>query len=127
MRAHYEGDGEVNKRVTWATANIANAHYTSEHTYSFEKFSTVLQEAFTILNDNGETHSDGQMVRKMLEKIQVSNNSEMDACKRICSNTHGHDFVAAVAYLSGQVTELFPSAQLESKKKRRVSEMANSG
>ena len=101
LRAHYEGDGEVNKRVAWATANIANAHYSSEHTFSFERFSTVLQEAFTILNENGESHSDGQMVRKMLEKIQVSNNSEMDACKRICSNTHAGDFVAAVAYLSG--------------------------
>jgi hypothetical protein len=124
LRAHYEGDGEVNKRVAWATANIPNAHYSSEHTFSFERFSTVLQEAFTILNENGESHSDGQMVRKMLEKIQVSNNSEMDACKRICSNTHAGDFVAAVAYLSGQVTELFPNAQLENKsKKRRVSEV----
>jgi hypothetical protein len=123
LRAHYEGDGEVNKRVAWATANIANAHYTSEHTYSFERFSTVLQEAFTILNDNGETHSGGQMVRKLLEKMNVPNNSEMDACKRICSNTHGNDFVAAVAYLSGQVTELFPNAQLDNKKKRKVSEV----
>ena len=124
-RAHYECDGEVDKRVAWATANIMNAHYTSEHTFSFERFSTVLQDAFTILNDNGETHSNGQMVCKMLEKIQVPNNSEMDACKRICSNTHAGDFVAAVAYLSGQVTELFPNAQLENKsKKRRVSEVA---
>ena len=33
----------------------------------------------------------------MLEKIKVPNNSEMDACKRILSNTHGQNFVNAVA------------------------------
>ena len=128
LRTHYEGEGEVNKRTTWANANIDNAHYTSEHTYSFEKFSTTLQEAFTILNENGQPHSDIQMVKKMLEKISVSNNAQMEACKRICSSTHGGNFVNAVAYLSGQVTELFPNAQLDgNKRKRRVSEARGGG
>ena len=55
----------------------------SKHTYSFENFSTALQDDFSILNNNGENHSDNQMVRKILDKIKVPNNSEMDACKRI--------------------------------------------
>ena len=54
----YEGAGEVNKRVAWATANIDNTHFTTEHTYLFEKLSAVLQVAVTILNTNGEIHSD---------------------------------------------------------------------
>jgi hypothetical protein len=125
LRAHYEGVGESNKRIAWATAAIENVHYRNEHTYSFEKFSTGLFEAFTVLNNNGEIHSEGQMVHKMLEKVQVSNNGQVEACKRICSSNHGSNFVDAVTYMSAQVTEIFPNAQLEGKKayKRRISEL----
>ena len=56
------------------------------------------------------------MVRNMLEKVQVSNNSDMDACRRIFSNSHGDNFIAAVSYLSTQVTEIFPNTQIEAKK-----------
>ena len=42
LRAHYEGVEESNKRIAWATATIENSHYRSEHTYSFENFSTGL-------------------------------------------------------------------------------------
>ena len=48
-----------------------------EHAYPFEKFSTVLQDYFTILNNNGENHSYNQMVSKIIEKIKVNNNSNM--------------------------------------------------
>ena len=65
------------------------------------------------------------MVRKMLEKMNVPKNAQMEACKPICSSNHGTDIVGTVAYLSAQVTEIFPMDQLESKKsyKRRISEI----
>ena len=86
------------------------------------KFLTTIHEAYTVLTKNGETHLEGQMVRKMMEKMNVPNNAQMEACKRICSSNHGTDFVGAVAYLSSQLTEIFPTTQLESKKlyKRRL-------
>ena len=62
---------------------IYNTNFTSEHTYSFEKFSTVLQDAFSILNNNGEIYLENQMVRKILQNIKVPNNLRMDACKHI--------------------------------------------
>ena len=77
LRAHYKGVGESNKRIAWETATIENVHHRSEHTYSFDNFSTGLFEEFTVLNNNGETHSEGQMVRKMLDKVQVSNNGQI--------------------------------------------------
>ena len=55
------------------------------------------------------------MVRKILEKMNVPNNAQMEACKRICSSNHGTDFVGVVAYLLAQVTEILPTAYLESK------------
>ena len=36
---------------------------------------------------------------------------------------HGHSFVNAVAYFSGQVTKIYPNAKIENKKKRRLSEV----
>ena len=39
----------------------------------------MIHEAYTVLNENGETHSEGQMVRKMLEKMNIPNNSQMEA------------------------------------------------
>ena len=57
----------------------------------------------------------------MLEKIKVPTNLEMEACKRILSNTHGKNFVNAVAYLSSQVAEIFLNAQIENKKKLQLS------
>ena len=83
LSEHYEVSGKFNEHVAWATANIDNAHFTSDHMYSFEKSSTVSQYTFTILNNNIDNHSENQMVRKMLDKIKMLNDLEMDICKRI--------------------------------------------
>ena len=53
LREHYEGAGAANKRVAWVSVVIANSHYKSEHTFSFEKFLTKIHEAYTVLNENG--------------------------------------------------------------------------
>ena len=45
------------------------------------------------MNNNDEVHSEGKMVRKMLEKIQVPNNGQLKACNRICSSMHRADFL----------------------------------
>ena len=113
LRDHCEGDSEVNKHVTLVTENIDNTHFTSEHTYSFDKLSAMLQDAFTILNNNTEIHSDNQMLRKMFSKTNLPNNSKMDTCKRIYSNNHVQNFVNAVVYLSGQVIDIFQNAQIK--------------
>ena len=66
LREHFEGAGEEDKRVAWASAAIANSHNKSELTFSFENFLTTIHEAYIFLNENGETHSEGKMVRNML-------------------------------------------------------------
>ena len=122
-REHYLGDGEINKQVAWAMVNIDNTQYMSKNDYSFEKFSNVVKYVFTILNNNGNNNPENQMVRNMIKKMKVPKNLEMDACKKFFSNTHKQIFFNAVAYLSGQVTEIFTNTQLENKKKRRLSEV----
>ena len=63
---HYGGASELNKALAWETSNVDNSHFTNEHTYWFENFSTILQYSFIILNNNGKNHSENQMVRKIL-------------------------------------------------------------
>ena len=57
----------------------------------------MLQDYFTILNNNGKSYSENQLVRTVLEKMKVHINLEMDACKRILLNRHGQNFVNAVS------------------------------
>ena len=104
-------------------ANIDNTNFTREHKYWFEKFSSLLQNAFTILNNNGKSHSENQKAINILEKIKVPYNSEMEDCKRIFLNTNGHNVFNVVAYLSGQVKKIFLNAKIENKKKRRILEV----
>lgn len=129
LRLHYEGAGESNKRVTWAQAELEGAHYKSEFTWAFEKFATSLQRSYAILAINGEVHNDREKVRVMLKKMEVPNNPGVEAVKRICSNAHGDNFLDAVTYLSSEITNLFPEAQLEAKsgKRRRISEVRGGG
>ena len=47
----------------------------------------------------------------------------MDACKLICYNMRGQNFVNAVAYLSVQIVEIFLNAKIENKNKCRLSEV----
>ena len=128
LRTHYMGEGEQRKRLVWAQTALSNAHYKNEFTFSFEKFSTTLKEAYRILNACGETHGDIEMVRVMLEKMAVPNSGELDAAKTVCRDRYSDSFEEAVAYLSREVTSIFPNAQLESfKKKRKISAAKDGG
>ena len=95
----------------------------SEYAYYFENLSTVLQDDFTILNKNSDNHLENQTARNMLEKIKVHINLEMDSCKHICSNMDRQNFVNSVAYLSSQITDIFPNSKIENKKKLRLLEV----
>ena len=104
LRSHYEGDGERNKRRIWGAKQLEEAHYKSEHVYSFEKFSTKMKDAYKTLNDHGENHSESEMVRILLERMQVANNGAIDAVKKTCSRDFFVDFMGAVNYMSGEIT-----------------------
>ena len=69
----------------------------------------MIQDYFTILNNNEKSNLENQMVSKGLENIKVPNNSEMGSCKLIFLNMYGHNVVNAVVYLSGQVTAIIPN------------------
>ncbi len=46
LRDHYDGPGEVEKRISYAKRELETAHYSSENVFTFEKYVTKLSEAF---------------------------------------------------------------------------------
>jgi hypothetical protein len=55
---HYEGAGEISKRVTIARATLTNTNYQNEYTYTFERLATRMKTAFTVLEKHGEPYAE---------------------------------------------------------------------
>ena len=54
LQTHYDGPDERHKRIEEARAKISQTFYKHEGTFTFEKFTTILQDAFSILEKYGE-------------------------------------------------------------------------
>ena len=49
LQRHYDGPDERHRRIEEARAKISQTFYKHEGTFTFEKFTTTLQDAFAIL------------------------------------------------------------------------------
>ena len=54
LRAHYDGPGEIDKRISLARAQVKELHYKNEQMFSFEKFITKLNGAYQMLAECNE-------------------------------------------------------------------------
>ena len=104
---HYDGPGEVTKRVAHARKLLQDTNYKGEKpNYNFETFTTKLQEAFTVIADNGNPHEHSQsrrveiLLEKILEIPQVP--EELKRMKTVVRASPGlnSDFTSAVNQLS---------------------------
>ncbi len=74
--AHYDGTGELNKRVKEAKEEISCLHYKDKKVFPFGKFITKLKENFHMLpKDKNEELTDKQMVDKLLLGICLTDTS----------------------------------------------------
>jgi hypothetical protein len=60
LREHYEGAGEITKRVTVARATLSNTNYRNEYAYTFERFATRMKAAFAMLEKHSEPYAEWQ-------------------------------------------------------------------
>jgi hypothetical protein len=68
---HYDGSGELSKRVERAKAELERLHYMDEKVFPFEKFITKLKENFNVLEkDKHEDLSGRQLVDLMTKAIR---------------------------------------------------------
>lgn len=120
LRTHFEGLGEVSKRVTLAESAIQNAHYRNEFTFSFEKYATKLKQAYTILEKHGQPHAKKTQVKRLHDGMNVSNNVEISIAKSKMLDDYREDFNGAVTYMSLKVAEIFPRDSEGSRRKGKV-------
>ena len=110
LRTHYDGPGEITKRVARAEAQIQALHYKSEQTFSFERFITKLNGAYQVLQEHKEGLTERKKVSLMCDKIQ-NNNPSLVAAVQFVRHTPDlcTDFRAAANKLSESVSSIFPS------------------
>ena len=70
LLAHYDGPGEREKRIATAKGTLKNLYYQNERgNVNFEKHSSRMFDAFTILEENGILYQPFEKVDKLLEGI----------------------------------------------------------
>lgn len=126
LRDHYDGPGEVEKRISYAKRELETAHYRSEKVFTFEKYVTKLSEAFQILEENGIPKAEREKVDHLLEKMSVDNNEIVAAIANIRMTPQKRsNFLLAANELSEYISVVMPLASSDSGKKpaRQISEV----
>ena len=117
---HYNGQGELSKRLALAKASIQMLHYRHENALPFESYVSKLRKAFITLNkDPDERLSNRQQVEKLLHGINTSDH-ELTAAKAVIMSAHPNDFTQASAYFSAQVARLHGPAILTRNPRKRT-------
>ena len=126
LRDHYDGPGEVEKRISYAKRELETAHYKSERVFTFERYVTKLSEAFQILEENGIPKVEREKVDLLLEKMSVDNTEVTAAIANIRMSPHKrNNFLLAANEVSEYISVVMPLAASDAGKKpaRNVSEV----
>ncbi len=88
--AHYDGTGELNKRVEKAKEEISCLHYKDEKVFPFEKFVTKLKENFHVWSkDKSKALTEKKIIDKMLLGVRSKDASiastKVNVYKNYCS------------------------------------------
>ena len=127
---HYNGAGELSKRIALAKARLKTLFYKNEKSLPFETVAEKLKAIFLTLDkDPDESRSGRQQIETLLEVIKTDS-VELLAAKVHISSNFPRDFNGACAYFSSEVARVHGAAQLEykrDKKRRRISSVQTDG
>lgn len=109
LSAHYDGPGEVRKRLALAERQIKETHYRSEQTFSFESYVTKLKGAFEVAEECDQAYTEHKKVQVLLEGIQCTN-ADIHTVKMLIfqSDRLSKSFDKAANKLSEVVAARFP-------------------
>ena len=128
---HYDGTGELSKRVERAKEEITRLHYKDEKVFPFEKYITKLKENFYVLEkDKHEDLTGKQRVDTLLRGIRSTDPGIMSAKVNVFQSYRGN-FDKAVEFMSSLIANMHAAAQLDyanrhGNKRRYVSAMGSS-
>jgi hypothetical protein len=113
LRQHYDGPGEIDRRIALAKKQIKDLHYKSEQSFSFDKFSTRLNGAFQILAECKEGLTEKAKVDEMISSMsQCTNPTVVAATTMIMMNEEmRNDFIKAANKMSERIATAFPAMQ----------------
>ena len=110
---HYDGTGELSKRIEKSKEEISRLHYKDEKAFPFERYVTRLKENFFILAKyKDENLTDKQRVDVLMKGIK-STDPSIVAAKTDIYKDYRSDFNAATSFLSGLISNLHSGAQLD--------------
>ena len=121
LQRHYDGPDERHKRIEEARARISQTFYKHEGTFTFEKFTTILQDAFAILEKYGEPVYEREKLKLLFTKSLNTHpdfRQEVNICRQ-----HYRTFEEAITYMKTVVSRLFLEAP-KAKPRRSIGSVA---
>ena len=109
LRTHFLGTAQVERIVEHARKKRDKAVYRSQAVYSFERFSTDLQEAFTLLGEYDVAVPEAEQIRLLREKIKTDKADFNAAVITTLMDGTITTFADAVARVSQYVDHFFPA------------------
>jgi hypothetical protein len=132
--AHYDGPGETQKRIMQARASISELYYKSEASFSFEKFTTKLREAYAVMEDNEEPVLPQTQVRDMCDRITCDHTAVVTAVVQVRTGTdragiqYKDSFTSAANHISEIISQTFPKIQAKGfNRRQRVASVGGNG
>jgi uncharacterized membrane protein YgcG len=109
LRAHFDGPGEVEKRIANANQAMESLHYIKESTFPFSSYVTGLNACYKTLEEAGEPITERNKVSIMLKGISNQNPYMAAAIQSVRTRTETkNDFTAASNDLGEQIAIIFP-------------------
>ena len=109
LRTHFLGPAQVERIVQFAWARQEKATYRSQAIYSFEHFSTDLQEAFTLLAEYDNEVPQAEQICLLREKILMDKADFNAAAITTLMDRNHATFADAVACISQYISHFFPA------------------
>ena len=109
LRTHFLGLAQVERIIQYARAKRDKAIYRSQAIYTFEKFSTDLQEALTLLAEYDTEVPQAEQIRLLREKIMTDKTDFNAAAIATLMDGNHLTFADAVTRVSQYVSHFFPA------------------
>lgn len=127
LQSHYLGASHVNSVKTIADNTLNKVYWSgNSRNFSFDQFTSKLNDAFTDLAENGEPKTEEEKVRRLLSKIT-------DAKLKVAVATIQASLVlytnyqASLDFLKGQVDLNYAASGRDEHYNRRISEVGRGG
>ena len=131
LLAHYDGPGEREKRIATAKGTLKTLYYRNERgNVNFEKYSSRMFDAFTILEENGIVYQPFEKVDKLLEGIDQGAPQMIHNAKTVIrlDDNMKNDFTLACNKLSEFISkETIPSTSTRIGGGRNISSYREQG